>query len=194
MASAMVGMMVKIRCAAKRLMALLAILGVALGLSGCGYRFVDKSAGPRANVHRVAIPLFENGAFIPELEGIFANAMRRQFMLRGPAQVVSTEQADAIFRGKILSVETSTITQRLLNEDVQSSVAAETQITVVVDVQCVTPEDGRVIWQVKNFSFSSNYLHISTDSILTFDNQRYALENIAQEVAVCLYDNFYNSF
>jgi hypothetical protein len=178
----------------KRLAALVAVSVVFLAFGGCGYRFAGEGPGPRPDIHRIAVPLFENSSFVPELEIVFANALRRQFMLHGRAQVVPVENADVIFRGKVLSVGIAPATQRLLGDDVSSSVTAETLITVYVGIQCVDTRDGKVIWDVANLSFSANYLDTYSQPMLTFDNRRYALENIAQEISVRIYDRFYSNF
>src|SRR4030042_5538643 len=74
--------------------------------TGCGYHFAGEGSGPKPGLQKIAIPVFENKTSEAELETLFAGALRHQFLVRGPFQVVSSNEAEAVFRGRIIRIET----------------------------------------------------------------------------------------
>ncbi len=169
---------------------LLLLIAVACLIGGCGYQFGRQGTGLRPDIQRVAIPLFQNESYEPQLETVFANALRRQFMLRGRLEVVSTDYADIVFRGAVKSISTETVAHRGTTGD-----TVETRIGVTVLVQCEDPRSGTVIWRTPPTGLSESSLFLySSDPILTFDSRRLAIEKIAEEMAMRIYNSFHNSF
>ncbi len=153
----------------------------------CGYRFSGEGTGPKPGMTAVAIPIFENVTSEPELGGIFAAALRQEFLQRGSMRVVPPDGTDVILRGKITNIFTSAIGHRTFEETVL------TRIYVTLDVRCHDTGSGRIIWQAPAFTYHKAYEQ-DDDSMISFQNRQYALEIMAREMAVLIHDRFLSNF
>lgn len=167
---------------------LLSILTVFLLLStGCGYHFSGEGPSPRPGLRRIAVPLFENKTSEPDLASLFAGALRREFMGKGQLQVVSEDEAEAVFQGRL----TNMYTVPLAHRDVEETI--ETRIYVTLDIRCQDTQTGAILWQDNHFTFYEEYIQ-SDDPIISYENRRQALEVIAREMAIRIHDRFLSNF
>ncbi len=127
-----------------------------LWLTGCGYHFAGEGSGPKPGMQKIAIPVFENKSSEAELETLFAGALRHEFMVRGTFQVVSTNEAEAVFRGRIIRLMTTELAhQRRIKP-------SRARLFITVDVRCVDTKTGAVLWQDNNLTQYSNFCRIPT--------------------------------
>jgi outer membrane lipopolysaccharide assembly protein LptE/RlpB len=166
---------------------LLSFFAVLILVGGCGYRFTGEGAGPRPGLKYIAIPVFENSTTEPDLGALFAGALRREFMQKGPLHVAPLEQAEAIFRGHIKDAHTSAVA----HHDAQLTI--ETRIYITLDIRCVDVKTGNVLWKDPNFTYFRVYLE-NAQPIVAFDNRREALELMARETAIRIHDRFLSNF
>ena len=90
--------------AVKRIAAILSAL-VAASL-GCGYTFAGYDAGFQ-DIRTVAIRTPENATFVPGVEYVVADALRREFLRRGVPRVIEDPAAaDLVLDGKVREVRT----------------------------------------------------------------------------------------
>jgi Lipopolysaccharide-assembly len=126
-----------------------ATLGLA-GLAACGYQFQVEGPGPTigsgpsaietSNRPRIAIPLFENNSFEPNLEVKYTAYTRHEFAAGSGAQVVTaSEEADLILKGLIITVILPTLTF-----DINRTL--ETRTTVYVNVSVQERQTGKMVW------------------------------------------------
>jgi hypothetical protein len=158
-----------------------------LWVTGCGYHFAGEGSGPKPGMQRIAIPVFENKTSEAELETLFAGALRHQFLLRGPFQVVSNNEAEAVFRGRIIRIETMDLAHRTALETIES------RLLIAVDVRCIDAKTGAVLWQDNNLIQYSNYLQDS-NPITAYENRRRAMAIIARKIAERIHDRFVSNF
>ncbi|NLI31851.1 MAG: LptE family protein [Deltaproteobacteria bacterium] len=156
-------------------------------LHGCGYRFSGEGSGPKPGLKRIAIPIFENRTGEPELGSLFAGALRQQFLTRGDLQVVPEDQAEAVFRGSITDIHTSSVAHIDVKQTIQ------TRLYVTLDIRCQDMETGKAIWQDPQFTYFKTYLQVP-DPIASFDNRREAFEFLAKEMAIRIHDRFLSNF
>jgi Lipopolysaccharide-assembly len=121
-----------------------------LGLGACGYQFQVEGPGPTigsgraaietSNRPRIAIPLFENMSFEPNLEAKYTAYTRHEFAAGSGAQVVTaSEEADLILKGQIITVILPTLTF-----DINRTL--ETRTTVYVNVSVQERQTGKMVW------------------------------------------------
>jgi hypothetical protein len=156
-------------------------------LASCGYHFTGEGAGPRPGLRTIAIPVFENNTSEPHLGSIFAGALRREFITKGDLQVVPTEQAEAIFRGRVTSIYSTAVAHREAEETIQN------RIYVTLDIRCVNVQDGKVLWQDPQFTYYQVYLQ-NIDPNVSFANRSATLDNLAREMSIRIHDRFLSNF
>jgi hypothetical protein len=136
---------------------------------------------------RIAIPIFENKSFEPQVESLFAVALRRQFMRRGNVRIVPASEAEVVFKGTVIQFTVANIASLV------GGTTLETAIQATIKIQCINTRTGAVVWQDSGLSYVSSYLQ-SQNPTETSDGRRNAIENCAQEIALRIYDRFYSNF
>jgi hypothetical protein len=153
----------------------------------CGYHFTGEGPGPRPGLRTIAIPVFENKTSEPDLGSLFAGVLRREFITKGELQVVPLDQAEAVFRGRIISISTSAVAHRQAEETIQ------TRLYVTLEIRCVDTRDGKVLWQDPHFTYYQVLVQ-NPDPNLNFDNRREALDFLAREMSIRIHDRFLSNF
>jgi len=161
-------------------------LGVALvillgAISGCGYHIAGKSDALPKSIHVVAVTALENKTNSYRIEQRLTAATVHEFLARTQYRVVpDPANADAVLRGKVLSVEAVP-----LLFDTATNRATTMLITVRCEVSFEERETGRMLYRADNFLFRNQY-EISTDVKSFFEEQDPALERLAQDFAARL--------
>ena len=141
--------------------------------AGCaGYRL-----GPQTNTpySTVAIPIFRNQTFKPQLEAQITNAVITELQGEGKLQVESVSRADAILYGIIVKYERNAV--RALQEETRT--AREYRITITLEVELRNRVTDEVLIQPTQIS-------ASIDTFIGSDLQSaetLALPLVAKEVA-----------
>jgi hypothetical protein len=154
-----------------------ALLAVLSGI-GCGYHVAGKSDELPKTIHVIAVPALENKTTSYRIEQKFTSATIHEFLVRTSYRVVSNpENADAVLRGKVLSIEAVPLTY---------DTASGRATTMLVQVKCeVTFEEratGKILYHSDNFVFRNEY-ELSTDVPSFFQEQDPALERVAKDFA-----------
>jgi len=111
----------------KRLTSCICLLSAVL-LSGCaGYKLgpVHKNA-----YSSVAVPMFKNHTFTPQLEAQITNAIIKRFHTDGSLAVRSVDDADVIVRGEIVGYDRRTIRGQRLDTTVPSELRLAIQVRI----------------------------------------------------------------
>ena len=154
------------------------IFAAALVPMGCGYHVAGKSDSLPKSIHVIAVPALENKTSSYRIEQRLTRATVHEFLVRTSYRVVSNPvDADAVLRGKVLSVEAVPLL---------FDTATGRATTMLVQVKCeVTFEEratGRVLYHADNFVFRNQY-ELSTDEMSFFEEQDPALDRVAQDFA-----------
>jgi len=156
----------------------------------CGYHFSGEGLGPKPELKRIAIPIFENNTSEPGLEGQFTAALRKEFILRSQLQVVPVEEAEAIFHGRITNIMTSRVAQRGVQQTIES------RLYITVNIRCVEVKTGKVIWQDPQYTYYRTYSEPESgaDPMVLFENRRRAEQFLAEEMSIRIHDRFLANF
>ncbi len=158
-----------------------------LWLAGCGYHFAGEGPGPKPGLQKIAIPVFENKTSEAELETLFAGALRHEFMVRGSYQIVPVAEAEAVFRGRVISISTAELAHT------GPEVTIETRLFITLDVRCVDAKTGAVLWQDNGLSEFGTYLQ-NPNPIVAYEGRRRAEATVARKLAERIHDRFLSNF
>jgi outer membrane lipopolysaccharide assembly protein LptE/RlpB len=157
-----------------------ALLVIAIG-SGCGYHVAGKSDSLPKSIRVIAVPALENKTNSYRIEQRLTSATVHEFLVKTSYRIVSNPaEADAVLRGKVLSVEAVPLL---------FDTATGRATTMLVQVKCeVTFEEratGKVLYHADNFVFRNEY-ELSTDVKSFFEEQDPALDRVAKDFAARL--------
>lgn len=157
---------------------------------GCGYHFSGEGLGPRPELRKIAIPVFENNTAEAGLDGRFTAALRDEFILRSQFQLVPVEEAEILFQGRIINISAFRVAQSGVQQTIES------RLFITVNIRCVEVKTGKVIWQDPQFTYHRTFSlpGSGADPSLLYENRRRAEEFLAQEMAVRIHDRFLANF
>lgn len=147
----------------------------------CGYHVAGVET-PQ-DIYSVAIPIFENLTTEPEVEFVFTEALRQEFLKRGVLKLVPVHDADVVFRGRIIKLSAIDVAHNRFNQTVESRLFA------TVDIRCEDRRTGKILWQDNQLTFSRSYPH-GKMGFEDYRARRSVLEYIAGQIAERVYDRF----
>ncbi len=155
-------------------------------VSGCGYHFSGQANPFSGDIRTIAIPVFGNQTTETGFENYVTNQLVYQFSSRKKLQVVGLQEADAVLRGKVLSVDLQDVTFTGSYYGIQRKV-------VITLKAALETRDGRVLWQDENIRKEENY-RIDANPLATEDEKQKALRKIAAELAEMVYVRMFEDF
>lgn len=170
-----------IRFEAARRALLFSIFYFPFSVSGCGYHVAGRGASLPPEVRTIAVVAFANKTTQHRIEQRLTEAVVREFLARAKDRIVPVEEeADAVLRGEVTSVESSAVLF-----DANTGRATTMLITVRVNVRLAERPSGNVLYENKNFLFREEY-EISTDVASFFEEKDPALDRLARDFAATL--------
>ena len=137
------------------------LLLVCLVVSGCGYTFQGSSSILPDDIKTIYIPMVENETAEPGLSIQFTEILKNRFDRYGVVRVVENkEQADAIFKAKIVEIKSTS--KGVTSE---TDIEVEVQLTMVVNAE-LSRKNGQILWRQNNFAASDDYGSTS-DTVIT---------------------------
>lgn len=155
-----------------------------LGLSGCGYQFVDYKT-PLGDVRRVAIQTLRNDSYDPGYEAVVTDSLIHEFRRRGAFQVVDDPKlADLVISGRVRPIFTAarSFSSVLL--------ALEYSVTVTLDLKAER-RDGRAVAIDGSALAQSDIYLASADIEAVRKNRQEALHHVSQILAERVHDALY---
>jgi len=155
---------------------LISIVLLVLLLSGCGYSFsgISKSAYPA--IQSVYVDTFTNRTSEANLDIILRTAFGNEIVQNGHFKLASSrEEADAIFRGTILSLQIAPLAYKV------GSLSAEDRITVTLELIFEERLSGRTLWTNGSFIGTGDYRVTAVGA--TEANRKNALTKLASDAA-----------
>ncbi len=160
------------------------VMLAALGSPGCGYHIAGHSSTLPKTIHVIAVPAIENKTTSFRLEQKLTAATVHEFLAKTSYRIVSNpEDADAVLRGKVLSLEAVP-----LLFDTATGAATTMLVTVKCEVTFTERATQKVLYHSDSFVFRNQY-EISADTADTtdlrnfFNEQGPALDRLAQDFA-----------
>lgn len=168
----------------KRVITMLLLAGLIL-VGGCGYKFTGGGELPKG-VQTIFVDLFENKSREVDIETQLANDLTNEFILKRKKALVPENKADAILTGKIVSIDSSTISQT------KKGASVERRVTMVLDVKLLNRQ-GETIWSRKGVRDYEEYL-VGGNSSETDANLQDALIVLSERMAEQVYNMLTEDF
>jgi outer membrane lipopolysaccharide assembly protein LptE/RlpB len=151
-----------------------ALLSVALLLSGCGYKLGEIRPTPMRSVRTLSVPTFKNNSFESRIEVMFADTLVKRLQQDGTYQIVNSDQADAILNCTITSIDRGAF------RSVQNNVLATSEFSLRVNVlySVIDQNTGATLMSGKAIGQTSFF---SGNDLQTIERQ--ALSNAAADLA-----------
>ena len=154
--------------------------------------------GPKPGLRYIAIPIFENKTSEPDAGAIFAGALRQEFMRKGNMKIVPVEEAEAVFKATVKTIDIQAVAHLPVTTVVSNQVTVESRLNVSMDIRCEDKVSHKVLWAdtafryFKVFQVEDNPLQ--PNPITGFENRQAALGYIAREMAIRIHDRFLSNF
>ena len=161
------------------------LLAVLVLAGGCGYKFTGGGDLPKG-VQTIFVDLFENKSREVDVETQLANDLTNEFILKRKSALVSENRADAILTGKIVSVDTSTISQT------KQGSAGDRTVRRELDVNLLNRQ-GDTIGSRKGVQDNEAYL-VGDSSSETNANLQDALIILSERMAEKIYNMLTEDF
>lgn len=155
-------------------------------LGGCGYHIKGKGLRAPADVHTVAVAIFENRTSESGIETIFTNDLSYEFNRSKILQVVDISMADAVLSGSIASMAIETISHS------SKYASEERRVTITLNL-ALKRSDGKVLWSDKSLS-GREVFKVSSDKSVTEENRRAAIEAISKRLAEKIHNRILCAF
>ena len=147
----------------------------------CGYRLGGRGDNLPAHLQVVAVPAFENRTNWMGAEQRLTDAVVRELIRRSNFDVVSSEAgADAVLRGKVLSLRTLPAVF-----DPGTGRASVVQVELRLEVELLDLRKQQVLFSRPDYVFREEY-EISSDLESFFEERNPALGRLAEEFAASL--------
>jgi hypothetical protein len=154
--------------------------------SGCGYSVVGYGAG-FDGIRTVAIQTPANDSFVPGVEYVVADALRREFLRRGAVRIVDDPAAaDLVLGGAVSRVESA---GRSFSSVVFS---LEYELVLVVDIEARRADGEDLAIGPRSLRESEYYL-ASADQEATRKNRDEALRRVAAVLAQRVHDSLFEA-
>lgn len=160
----------------------LALVSLACGGSSCGYALAGRGSFLPAYIRTIGIPQFANTTPYYELEQVFTERVRTEFINRGKYRVLPQRTGvDAILNGEILGIN---ITPASFTDQQQAS---RYVITVTAKIEFRDLKTNKVIWDNPSWVFRDEYEASAAVDALDpnafFSQDANALERVSTEFA-----------
>jgi len=148
----------------------------ALLLTGCGYHLVGGRGTFAPGVRTVFVDVFTNNTSEANADSIFRIAFNNQVVQNGHFKLApGPEEADAILRGTILSLQSSSLAYQTTN------LSAENRMTVTMQISFEERASGRVLWSDGAYTGTGDYRVTTVGATET--SRRDALVKLANDTA-----------
>jgi outer membrane lipopolysaccharide assembly protein LptE/RlpB len=162
---------------------------VLLASAACGYHTAGHASSLPTEIKTIAVPAFANNTETYKIEQMLTAAVVREITTRTHYHVLnrSSDEADAILRGTVLSAYSAPLTF-----DSQTGRVASVLITVNLKV-VLTDRRGKVLYQNSAYVFREQY-EVSTELNSFFEEDSPALERLSRDFARTLIANILEGF
>jgi hypothetical protein len=162
---------------------------LALSISGCGYRTAGQAVKLPADVHTIAVPMFENRTTSYRIEQTLTTAVVREFNSRTNYRIANrdSDDADATLHGAVVSTYISPLTY-----DSTTGRTSSALVTVNMKVT-LTGRDGKILFENQAYSFRQQY-EVSREVSSFFQEESPALERLSRDFARTLVSNILENY
>lgn len=165
---------------ASRLGICLAVMA-ASACPACGYRLAPTLEDRALPFRTISVPLFRNDTQEPRLENELTAAFRSRLLEVPGIRLVPVDEADAVLRGRISSVQVSpvAVSERFF--------ATEYRIEVTLSLLLEEREGGEILGRLDSLREEARF-YASSDALLARDNRSEAILKISRSLAARAWD------
>jgi outer membrane lipopolysaccharide assembly protein LptE/RlpB len=173
-----------------RLLLSLSLVASGIAVAGCGYHVAGHASTLPKTVHVIAVPAMENKTSSYRIEQKLTTATVHEFLAKTRYRIVpDPNAADAVLRGKVISIEvtpltfqTSTTTSGPANAPIVTSIAQATSMLVIMrcEVTLTERENDKILYHANNFVFRNEY-QLAATNISGGAPSRASVESFFQE-------------
>ncbi len=166
-----------------RIIVILACLGCAFAMGCFGYR-----VGPilKADYKSIAVPMFKNKTYKPQLEAQITNGIIKRFQADGTLNIDSEDNADVVLYGEIIGYNRYAL--RLAQRDV--NIPREYRLTITVRVEAYNRRTGKIVLKETKVSGSADTFIGSDQQSAEYQALPLVAEDIARQVVSLLVESW----
>lgn len=158
---------------------------------GCGYHFRATGEPLGMRYESLAIPLIGSTSSEMGVEADFTEIIREEFISHGKVPIVASESAQTVLIGKLYDFQAEPLSylfqqQTVYGHVVTHEVTHGRRLKVKLDIRLTDRATGKVIWHEKAMEEKAAYL-VERDPLVTINNQRQALREIARRLSKRIY-------
>jgi outer membrane lipopolysaccharide assembly protein LptE/RlpB len=159
------------------------VVAIALLVSGCGYALAGKGSTIPSYIKRIGVPTFQNLTPYPDLDRLFAEAVRVE--LQGHRQFVVVPDATGVDAVLNVSIQSLTLTLQAVTSDTRQ--ASAYSLSVVVSGEFKDLKGNTNLWKNPTMRMADEYQlpnNVSTSDLASlFAQDPNALERISKRFA-----------
>ena len=164
----------------KKILMLVAVLGVVAGLAGCGYGLIGRTSTLPEDIQSIFVAPLQNQTTRPQIELTMTRAIINELVTRRRFTIATNrESADAVLSGTLTS-----FTVRPVTFDPQGR-AEEWQIAIRADMDFTRTDTDEVIWEQPLYNFRDNY-ELELDEATVFDPEDRTIQIVSVDFAQTL--------
>lgn len=164
----------------------LSVCVIILCITCCGYRFAGMEKNPFSDINTISVPLFTNNTNEPLIASLLTDALINELNLTDAVQIVSTDKSDAVLKGVVISVDTTTLAHSSIRT------ASEKRVRVTVSLRLVRVSDDKVLWHELSIDEWAEYF--VSGSMDYSSERRIALNKAALKIAKKARDSMFTDF
>ena len=154
------------------------LIGLSVGLTGCGYHISGHADMLPKSVQTIAIPSFKNLTSRYKLPERLAGSLTREFISRTRYHInADPEHADAVLRGTVIRYDSYATTF-----DPATGRSSSVQMIVNLKLSLVERATGKVLWERPSMEVRERY-EIGTDQRAYLEESDAAVERMSRDVA-----------
>lgn len=159
--------------------------------TGCGYHFRATGETMGIQYESMAIPLIGSTSSEMGAEADFTEIIRGEFISHGKVPIVPSESAQVVLTGRLYDIQTEPLTylfqqQTIYDRLVTHETTRGRRLKVKLDMRLTDRNTGKVIWDEKAMEEKVFFL-VDRDPLVTINNQRQALQEVARRLAKRVY-------
>lgn len=139
----------------------LAVLAVAVAITGCGYQFAAGGRQFDAGIRTIGVKTFANQTREIGVEKKLAMAIEREFVIRGPLKVADVDESDLQLTGTVKAAEDRPVA---FNRDDEVLIY---QTVLSLDLELRKREGGAVVWRVQGLRVTDDYESVASVIVTT---------------------------
>jgi len=175
-----------------RILNLMALAGLLVLASGCGYTLVGLASNIPEDIRKIYVEPLENSTPRSQVDQILTRAISDEMLTRRRYEIVnSLAEADAVIRGNVLSFIVRPVT---FGTD---GLATTFEVEISADMRFQrTPsgaDEGDVLWENSRYLFRQDYPLEEADTAY-FDRENVAIEDTAEQFAKTLVTDLLEGF